>query len=183
MESDSEATIEDTLEITQDARVSDFLAKHHRQLYSQKNDPKLLNDAILCTRRTVELSSSMNPLLRRYCFRVANYLLLRHRESNQPSDADVTHAMSYLEMGANSLIEIETPREKAQRLAVRAECHCRLYQSGRDEEYERALQAFDEVLSAWRTAGDADKLAQGLRDTGAVYAIPPDMVQGVDQGS
>ncbi|RDW93894.1 uncharacterized protein DSM5745_01216 [Aspergillus mulundensis] len=170
MESDSDVAIEDTLSTLRDAPACDFLAKHHHKFYLKNHDPKLLDSAILCARRAVEVCSSMNPLLRTCCFRAANYLNLRHRRSNEPCDADLDDALKYLEKAANTLLDSESVRQKAKRLAVKADCHFRLFQAGRYGDFSKALYAFDEALKIWKEIGDWKKTARTLWDITALHA-------------
>ncbi|KAL4910932.1 hypothetical protein BDW74DRAFT_172388 [Aspergillus multicolor] len=155
MESVSDAALEEALSTLRDGPACDFLAKHHHKFYLKNNDPVLLDSAILSARRANEVCSSMNPHLRIYCFRAANYFNLRYRRSNQPCDADLDDALQYLEKAANTLLD---------------NCHFRLFQAGRYGDFSKALYAFDEASKAWKEVGDQRKVAQTLCDIGTLHA-------------
>ncbi|KAL2802520.1 hypothetical protein BJX63DRAFT_107244 [Aspergillus granulosus] len=161
--------LEDRLVTLQDAEACDKLAKELHKKFTNENDDADLEGAITCARKTIELCSSEDPRLHRYCFRVANYLNSRHRRSNQPFDEDLDEALEYLEIATTSTgIASEPVREKANRLGVAFNCHVRLYLGGRDNAYSDALIAFNAVFEARLEFGDWDKTATVLHDMWAV---------------
>ncbi|KAL2864203.1 uncharacterized protein BJX67DRAFT_384037 [Aspergillus lucknowensis] len=163
-------SIEGHLESMQDAAACDNLSKAYHKRFQKESKPELLDAAILCARRTVELCSAENPRLPRYCFRVANYLDSRHRRSNSPDDDDLDEALEYLELATERAQSAgETAREKAARLGVASDCHFRLYMAGRDGEYGEAAHASDAVLKAWMEIGDGDKIAAVIHDIGTLH--------------
>lgn len=108
----AKASLEAHLLTINDPKASDALALKYRKEFQESHDETLMDLAILCNSRTLEICPPDNPRKTRYYVRAASYLESRHRRSSKPDRNDLVKAHEYLSLAAEtSGVQSEPARE------------------------------------------------------------------------